>query len=628
MASDPPIRVLLVEDNPGDARLIKESLHPSRFEVRMCDRLAELRPTLAAGPVDIILLDLGLPDGSGLDSFHQAASLAPGVPIVVLSGLSDEDVAVKAVREGAQDYLVKGRLDDDPLPRIVRHTVERRRSDEALRRSEARFRAAIEAGPDAFFILEALRDASGRACAFTLRDMNSRAAKLMGATIEQLSGRPLEEWDPCGQGASSLAQYSRVVETRETIEEELSAEGPDGGLTWTLRQIFPLADGVAVVVRDITTRKRLEERLLQTQKMEAVGQLAAGVAHDFRNLVAAIQAHLAHSRRLLPADHPAVECLNHIGDAAEQAGGIAGSLLTFTRSSHARKRPVNLPESVEQAVGLLRHSLPATILVQTDIADPEIFVNADGTQLQQVIMNLALNARDAMPHGGTLTLSVGRAQDDSTVKPGPEGLARVTVRDTGTGMSPEVIARIFEPYYTTKPRGQGTGLGLSIIHGIVTDHGGSIAVDSRPGAGAAFTLVFPAVAAPVAVPVPTMRPPAALLIDPNLFVREVVASMLASMNFEVLQASDYATALRLAKGSGRQFELVVAAAVLPDSDGPGCIRRIREATPVAHAILVVAGGETAAPTEGECGILNHPFRRADLVREIDRLRGAGGPVPG
>lgn len=612
MPSHPPIKVLLVEDNPGDARLIAESLPSSRFELRTCDRLADLRQALAAGPVDIILLDLGLPDGQGLDSFHAAARLAPGIPIVVLSGLSDEDVAVNAVREGAQDYLVKGRLDDDPLPRIVRHTVERRRSDEALRRSEARFRAAIEAGPDSFFIFEALRDASGRVCAFNLTDMNSRAAKLMGASVAELASRPLESWDPCGQGAASLARYAQVVETRQTVEEELSSDAPDGGQTWMLRQIFPLADGVAVVVRDITIRKRLEERLVQTQKMEAVGQLAAGVAHDFRNLVAAIQAHLAHARRLLPADHAVTECLTHIGDAAEQAGGIAGSLLTFTRSSPARKLAVNLPASLEQAVGLLRHSLPASILVQTEVAEADIYVNADPTQLQQVIMNLALNARDAMPHGGTLTLSVGRSADGA--------MARLTVRDTGTGMSPEVIARIFEPYFTTKPRGQGTGLGLAIIHGIITDHGGTIAVDSRPGAGAAFTLQLPAVRASAPAALPSERPPAALLIDPNLFVREVVASILASLNFEVLQAADLASSLRLARGSGRKFDLIVAAAALPDSDGPSCIRGVRGVTPVANAILLVSGAESPTPASGEFVVLVQPFRRADLSREIERLR--------
>jgi PAS domain S-box-containing protein len=632
MPTDPPIRVLLVEDNPGDARLIRESLGggSQRFELRTCDRLADLRPSLAAGPVDLILLDLGLPDCQGLETFLEAQNLAPGIPIVVLSGLSDQDIAIRAVREGAQDYLVKGSLDDDPLPRIVRHTIERRHADEALRRSEARFRAAVEAGPDAFFILEALRDAAGRICSFTLTDMNTRAEKLVGAPTSELVGRPVADWHPFEAGHQSIARFTQVVETRESIEEELTTERTaDGLVTWTLRQIHPLGDGVAVVIRDITARKRMEEQLRQTQKMEAVGQLAAGVAHDFRNLVSAIQGHIAHAHRMLPKEHPAVECLNLISDAAKQAGGIAGSLLTFTRKTPVEKRAISLSTVIEQAVSLLRHTLPANITIQTRIAEPALFVSGDLSQLQQVIMNLAINARDAMPSGGILTIDAGPCGDDGATKPGPRGLARLTVRDTGIGMTPEVRARIFEPYFTTKPRGQGTGLGLPIIHGIISDLGGSIVVESRLGAGTTFTVVLPAVdPPPVAAPHPApaeQHRTGALIADGNPFLREVMTSMLTSMNFDVIQAADAAGAERLAKSAGMNIELIIAAAQLPDAGGPECIRMVREAGQKSAKAILLTSGE--APSCAGLGVLTHPFRRADLAREIERLRSPAQPAP-
>lgn len=614
MPSDPPIRVLLVEDNPGDARLIRESLGagPSRFEIRSCDRLADLRPALAVGPVDIILLDLGLPDSEGLETFHGAQNLAPGLPIVVLSGLSDQDVAITAVREGAQDYLVKGQLEDDPLPRIVRHTIERRRADEALRRSEARFRAAVEASPDAFAILEAVRDAAGRVVSFILTDMNTRAEKFLGSSIQELEGRPLPEWCPIDPRHQSVAVFSRVVETRESVEEEIDIQDPASGATsWLLRQVYPLGDGVAVVIRDVTARKQLEEQLRHTQKIEAVGQLAAGVAHDFRNLVSAIQGHLMQARRLLQPEHPASACLDHVEEAANQAGTIAGSLLTFTRRSAAEKRTIELASVVRQAVGLLKHSLPASIRIETRIADPSPFISADANQLQQVIMNLALNARDAMKGGGSLTIESGSA---------PDGRARLIVRDTGTGMTPEIRARIFEPYFTTKPRGQGTGLGLPIIHGIITEHGGDITVESAPGAGTSFVITLPAAEPPKIAPPPSPREMhGALLVDSNPFIREVVASMLASLHFDVLQAADAASAVRLARNSGITLDLVIAAAQLPDADGVECIRQVRASGQDGAKAILLTSGESSLVHNGY-GVLTQPFRRADLAREVERLK--------
>ncbi|MBX3376279.1 MAG: response regulator [Phycisphaeraceae bacterium] len=646
MSSEPLIRVLLVEDNPGDARLIAESLrdaHPA-FTLRTVDRLSEIRPALAAHPCDILLLDLGLPDAQGLDSFRAVQSLAPGLPIIVLSGLSDQDIAIRAVREGAQDYLVKGRFDGDTLPRVVRFAVERRRADEALRRSEARFRAAIEASPDAFAVLEAVRDASGRIWSFTLTDMNTRAEQLLGAPLSQLAGKPLDQWCPFGNSHDSIATFSRVVETRESIEQEIATESA-AGTTFTLRRVYPLADGVAVFVRDITARKRLEDQLRQTQKMEALGQLAAGIAHDFRNLIAAMQGHIANARALLTPDHPALQHLEHLQSAATQASGIAGSLLRYSARTTAEKKPVRLAAVIDQAVGILRASLPASISVHTSTPDPFIFVHADPSQLQQVVMNLALNARDAMPRGGTLSISLDRIPSSSC----PDGLAQLVVKDTGVGMAEDTRTKIFEPYFTTKPRGQGTGLGLSITHGIITEHGGSIAVDSKSGQGSTFTILLPAIPAPArpeaprhaqasvngaanpAAPSPSRHPSSspsqpspsprtALLIDPNPFIREVVASMLASMHFVVLQAADIATATRLATSADRRLDLIIAASHLPDGSGEDSILQIRRSTE-NHSIrgIVITTSPVDAPRAENTGALPHPFRRADLAREVDRL---------
>jgi len=386
--------------------------------------------------------------------------------------------------------------------------------------------------------------------------------------------------------------------------------------------------------------------------MDALGQLAAGIAHDFRNLISAMQGHIANARAQLAPNHPALQHLEQLQSAATQASGIAGSLLRYSARTTAEKKPVRLAAVVDQAVSLLRASLPASIAIDTSIPDPFIFVEADPSQLQQVVMNLALNARDAMPKGGTLTIAVdlspamkegvdAKNSGNETRRPQPTAFARLTIRDSGDGMTPDTMARIFEPYFTTKPRGQGTGLGLSITQGIITEHGGSISVDSQPGQGSTFTILLPAIPAPTqpgpGLPEGQRRPASpsqanqadrsrnshsrtALLIDPNPFIREVVASMLGSMNFQVLQAADADAASRLSSAANCRIDLLIAASHLPDGTGSATINRLRSSMPAPGpgAILIAA-----APVNGDAppdtSILLHPFRRADLVREVERL---------
>ncbi|MEX2217811.1 MAG: PAS domain S-box protein [Phycisphaerales bacterium] len=369
------------------------------------------------------------------------------------------------------------------------------------------------------------------------------------------------------------------------------------------------------LVSDITQRKRMETGLRQTQKLEAIGRLASGVAHDFNNLLTAIFGYTSLARRTLSAGHPATRSLDRVDEAARQASGVTKALLTFGRASPTDKRPLDLVGAVDSAIGLLRRTLPGTIAVRAELEPGPLWVRGDATQLQQIVMNLAINARDAMPGGGALSFRLQACDDRS----GPA--ARLTVIDTGTGITPEVMARIFEPFFTTKPPDQGTGLGLPIIHGIVTDHGGRIDIVSEPGEGATFIIHFPLTGPAADQPGPEPAREASghgeliILGDHHTYVREIVATMLQSMGFRVLQAGDGAGALALYDQHRERVRLLLLDEDMPGRTGWACAEAVRDAEGGAPA-LVMAAAEPPASGPGPANILRKPFNMGELSAAV------------
>jgi two-component system, cell cycle sensor histidine kinase and response regulator CckA len=299
---------------------------------------------------------------------------------------------------------------------------------------------------------------------------------------------------------------------------------------------------------DITGLKRAEEALRQSQKMDAVGQLASGVAHDFNNLITAIFGYTSLARRTLSPNHPATKALDRVDAAARQAAGVTRGLLTFSRESPSEKKPIQLGKAVMDAVHLLQRMLPPNVELRTRLDDSgSDWICGDHTQIQQVVMNLAINARDAMPQGGRLRITVSAPRPEHGLNGETAGHLCLSVSDTGHGMSPAVQARIFEPFFTTKPPGMGTGLGLPIIHGIVKDHGGTIHVKSALGQGSTFSVLLPrcesapgeGAAGDLCRAVPG-RGEVILLAEPQTYIREIIASMLQSLGYKVVQCSDAA----------------------------------------------------------------------------------------
>ncbi|TVQ61604.1 MAG: PAS domain S-box protein [Phycisphaerales bacterium] len=512
---------------------------------------------------------------------------------------------------------------------LIQDLTSQMRAEAELRDSEARFREIVETTQEGI-LLVGPDGVVGYA--------NDRMCELLGRGLAQVLGRTVPDLLP-GSAREPLEMLLQRVGVRaeprdvripradgRTVEALVSAAA--------LRAHTGEARGFIAMFTDITERRRAERDLLQAQKMEAVGQLASGVAHDFNNLLSAIGTHLRLAQSTLEASHPARQSLATVQEAADQAAGVTRSLLTFSRRSDPARQTVWIGDAIEQTARLLRRAMPANIALETPTLSRErdpLYVDADPTQLQQALMNLCLNARDAMPRGGTVRIRAERAESLG----GVPGLApvRLIVSDTGGGIPPELHQRIFEPFFTTKTHGDRTGLGLAITHGIVTRHNGTIALRSAPGQGAVFTIELPGVAPPVRDAEPTTREAVGggkfvMIATANAHVGQFLSAVLRAEDYRVEVVSDGETLLAQA-GERRGDKLLLIDLEGGAPDGLGCLRRLRAGGDTSTVILITSGdvpGDEAADLGA--ALLHKPFQVSDVPGLLARASRTNRPVDG
>jgi signal transduction histidine kinase len=373
--------------------------------------------------------------------------------------------------------------------------------------------------------------------------------------------------------------------------------------------------------RQLEERARLEMELVQAQKMEAVGRLASGIAHDFSNLLTAIRGYATLARERLEADHPARMALARVEEAADQADEVTRGLLTFGRKGAAEKKPVDLIRLLEDGASWFRRFLPGTIRLRLETGtEAHIWVLGDLGQLQQVLLNLVVNARDAMPDGGEITVTIEPPGDETD---GESATTVVRVRDTGTGMDAATLQRAMEPFFTTKEADEGTGLGLSVVHGIMAAHGGSIYLDSRPGQGTVASLTLP-VTDPPAETIDQIeqeedRPlctGTVFLAEGHRYVRDILATALEDSGFTVLPATSCPEFRSLHEGAGVAPDLIVLDTDLPGGCGVSCLETIREGGYHGPAILVThdLSEEMERKLAADVMVLRKPVRVGELRR--------------
>ncbi len=463
----------------------------------------------------------------------------------------------------------------------------------------------------------------------TVRYVNQAGLRMLGLErVEEVEGRPVSDLHASREELATLRE-GLAAHGHWRGEVSFRRLGAGGSLPVELR-VFVLRDsagqdgGHVGVARDLSELRRLEEKLLRDQKLKAVGQLAGGVAHDFNNVLTTIFANAELARGQLPPAHPAREDLTEILRAGRLARDLTRQLLAAASRRPGRPRPVDLAALVREQERLLRRLIREDIALELDLPTAVTPVKADPAQLEQVLLNLVVNARDAMPEGGTLRLSVRAGSEDAA---DGQGWAVLEVADTGVGMDAAVRERVFEPFYTTKARGQGTGLGLSTVYGIVTQHGGRVELESEPGRGATVRIELPLAphdgpqtAEVVAPPRATARKGAVLVVEDDPAVRRAAARVLREEGFEVVEAADGAEALERAEERRGQLLAVVTDVVMPVLGGRELVARLQRDHP-GVPVLVSSGYPSTVDGVG-VRLLPKPYAPAQLCAALREVLGS------
>ena len=516
---------------------------------------------------------------------------------------------------------------------------ELERALERLKESEERFAKLFEASPAKI----AIGTMDGR-----LVDVNRAYADFFGFAREEMVGRSVAELGIVGRDELSrlLALGGRPGPAMRDVE--VAMRHRDGRVF----DVLMSADVITVAGKphrvatlvDVTERKRLESQLAQAQRMDSIGRLAGGVAHDFNNILTAIAGYAKFLVEDLAEGDRRREDAREVARLTERAARLTGQLLAFSRRQLLVPEVFDANVMVADTARMLERVIGEDIEVRAELADRPCLVRADAAKLEQVLLNLALNARDAMPEGGTLTFATRGerpVRDFSArhpdLRPGP--LVRITVRDTGVGMTDDVKARAFEPFFTTKAKGQGTGLGLSMAYGVVKQSGGALELESRPGAGTTLEIFLPCEEGePNAGLTPADAgqearpggPETVLLVEDEEAVRRVAERMLAAAGYRVLTAADGAQALDLLSRRGEPVELLLTDVVMPGMGGRELARRAAQAS-LARRVLYMSGyTDDPAVRQGVlrgAAFLEKPFTRESLLRKVrETLDGRAGLV--
>lgn len=625
------LRVLLVDDNAEDRALAVRALqreHPAIESVQPTDQAA-LTAALATGGFDLVVTDYSLRWSDGLTVTRAVKERLPLCPVVMYTGTGNEAVAVAAMKLGVDDYVLKSATPTAlaaAARRVLAHAGERR-----LRHArESLLQGMLECAVDAVIVMSH----DGRVV-----DFNAAAERTFGYTRAQAVGRTVAE----------LVVPPRLREQHQAGLARYLAGGPPrvmGGhvelpAVRSSGEEFPAEVSLARVpgseppvfvayVRDVTERKRLEQQLLQAQKMESVGRLAGGIAHDFNNILTAI---LGYADLLLEdmGDAPWRTDVGEIKRSAERAAMLTRQLLAFGRRQILVPQVVDVNTLIADLERMLVRLIGEDIGLSTELAGDLRLVSVDPGQLTQAVMNLVVNARDAMPHGGKLLIETKNIHLDETYAASRDDVAAgdyimVAVSDTGIGMNDAVKAHLFEPFFTTKERGQGTGLGLSTAYGIVKQSGGHIAVYSEPARGSTFRIYLPPTTEPLGAPASSPGEPArggretVLLVEDEAPVRELARRVLKSHGYVVLEASTAEGGRQLWHEHSPRIDLLFTDVVLPGASGPDLARALQDERPDLRVLYTSGYTETAIVHRGvldpRTPYLQKPFAPSALAHKV------------
>jgi PAS domain S-box-containing protein len=635
------VRVLLVDDEPSQftyTRLLLEGLG-DRYALEWTPTYAGGLRRILDGGIDAAIVDYRLGASSGLDLVREAIAEQCDVPLIILTGQGDESIDLQAMAIGATDYLDKADLTTELLDRTLRYAISHQESLRLIRRREAAIRDNAERTA---FALDAAR--------IGVWEMDLDGGRLVWSDgMSQVTGFPPADFPRTGDAFLDLVEpddrsklrdgLAAAVTDLRPFEFQCRMRGPDRTLHWLEGKGRVFDDNgaparVLGVAIDITARKQLEEQFLQSQKMEAIGRLAGGVAHDFNNLLLAITGYAELLANRLDPLHPSAVHVQQIWKAADSAAALTRQLLAFSRRQVLQPQVIDLNEIVGNIASLMKRLIGEEIRLETRFTTPLARVSADPGQMEQVLMNLAVNARDAMPGGGRLTIETANVVLDEhyvakhgTATAGPHVV--LAISDTGVGMDETVQRRLFEPFFTTKERGKGTGLGLATIYGIVKQSGGSIWVYSEPGRGSCFKVYLPVSTAPHAEQAPPEErsgdgtltgTETILVVEDQPEVRSVTCEMLLAYGYTVLDAGSGAEAIEIARRHAGPIDVLLTDVVMPELSGKQVAAQVQLDRPGLRVIYTSGYTDNAIVHHGvldpDLAFLQKPFSSGALAQKI------------
>lgn len=626
------LKVLVVEDSEADAELLLHELSKVGYKptARRVDSAAAMESALKQDDWDLIISDYVLPQFSGLEALKILQKHNLDIPFIIVSGKIGEEVAVEALKAGADDYLLKDRLARLPLAieRELHEAAQRRKrreADEALRDSEERYRRLVESSPEATCIC-----AAGH---FVY--VNPACVKLFDAKSPlDLIGKPfVDQVDPSYRDL--VGEYLRQA-----------AAGSDGPLlehriqrfdnTTVLVEMvgrsisYHREQAVQIICRDITARKFMDEQLSHGERMDAISRMAGGVANDFNNLLAVISGYAGLIRSSLKPEDKLVEDVEQISRSADRAYALTQELMALSRKQALRLSPMNFNTLLTKNEGLIQRVLGEKIELHINLATDLGLIHGDTAQMENMVMNLSVRARDSMPNGGRLVFQTRNlTQDDKKGLPLNELRAGdficLLVADNGAGVPEEAQAHVFEPFYHDNTARAGHGLALATVYATVKQHGGHISYNSQEGSGSTFRIYLPRL--PVARPIKNNSASGTiLLVEDEEPLREFGRVVLKRAGYEVIDASDGAQAIAFCEKQKPVINAIFTDVIMPTMSGPEMTRRLWKLYP-GVPVLYTSGYSRTVVTEngadaGEFEFLQKPYTSQELLIRLEQILSA------